>query len=350
MRYCSERPEAPHANSGLFFFYNLKDMINFHDDFLDVVDAREMKLAFHIAKYMGRNNFSFPSNETLCAKTGWSLNTIQKYKKQLESKDIIESFPRFKKDGSQTSNGYIIKTDMISVFVNLKGKGDQREVQNTPTQDLGTPPTQELGNEVLKELTKEYVEKPKASIDNFAKEVVYHLNEKTERSYRATTKKTKSVIGARKKEGYTLEDFKRVIDFKVMEWYGSTMEKYLRPETLFGTKFESYLQEADHLLNITTSDAGEYSDQYQAYLDWVKEHFPRLLARIQFLSKEEFFAYKRRKYLDHLSSISKNQERVCLENCHRQFSENGNIANSYGKVWNYHCFKIKAVLKASTAI
>ena len=49
---------------------------------------------------------------------------------------------------------------------------------------------------------------------------------------------------ARIKEGFTLEDFKRVIDWKVSKWIGTDMEQYLRPETLFGTKFESYLNEA----------------------------------------------------------------------------------------------------------
>ena len=39
----------------------------------------------------------------------------------------------------------------------------------------------------------------------------------------------------------TLEDFKTVIDKKYDEWYGTNMQQYLRPETLFGTKFESYL-------------------------------------------------------------------------------------------------------------
>jgi len=42
-------------------------------------------------------------------------------------------------------------------------------------------------------------------------------------------------------DGYKLEDFQTVISKKCAEWKGTDMEKYLRPETLFGTKFESYL-------------------------------------------------------------------------------------------------------------
>ena len=42
-------------------------------------------------------------------------------------------------------------------------------------------------------------------------------------------------------DGFTVDDFKAVIDKKAKEWKGTEMAQYLRPETLFGTKFESYL-------------------------------------------------------------------------------------------------------------
>ena len=45
-------------------------------------------------------------------------------------------------------------------------------------------------------------------------------------------------------EKYTIEDFKKVIDIKVSKWLNNPeMADYLRPDTLFGTKFESYLNE-----------------------------------------------------------------------------------------------------------
>ena len=44
-------------------------------------------------------------------------------------------------------------------------------------------------------------------------------------------------------EKYTVEDFYSVIDKKTAEWLNTEQEKYLRPETLFGTKFESYLNQ-----------------------------------------------------------------------------------------------------------
>lgn len=71
--------------------------------------------------------------------------------------------------------------------------------------------------------------------------IVDFLNEKAGTNYKSSSKKTQTCINARLAEGFTLDDFKNVIDKKCSEWLGTDMEKYLRPETLFGTKFEGYL-------------------------------------------------------------------------------------------------------------
>ena len=84
-------------------------------------------------------------------------------------------------------------------------------------------------------------------LNNIYSSVIDYLNEKTERTgkekYSSTSTKTQKLIKARLKEKYELEDFKIVIDKKCKEWLGTDMEKYLRPETLFGNKFESYLKQ-----------------------------------------------------------------------------------------------------------
>ena len=75
------------------------------------------------------------------------------------------------------------------------------------------------------------------------KEIVQYLNDKCGTRYRYQTKGTQEHINARLKEGYTVDDFKTVIDKKFEEWHGTDMEKFLRPETLFAGKFESYLNQ-----------------------------------------------------------------------------------------------------------
>lgn len=85
---------------------------------------------------------------------------------------------------------------------------------------------------------KEYIDNPYIPFS----EIVDYLNERAGTSYRNTSRKTRSLIHARVAEGYDLDDFKAVIDTMVSEWGNDPkMSAYLRPETLFGTKFESYL-------------------------------------------------------------------------------------------------------------
>src|SRR5690554_1052671 len=99
------------------------------------------------------------------------------------------------------------------------------------------------------------------------KEIIGYLNMRTGSQYRHTTKKTRELIRARWNEGFRLEDFKTVIDKKCVEWMGDAkMEKYLRPVTLFGTKFESYLNQ----LSV------ERKDKYQKQHDTKRELYQKL--------------------------------------------------------------------------
>ena len=75
-------------------------------------------------------------------------------------------------------------------------------------------------------------------------EVIDYLNQKTGKNFKSTSKATQRHIKARFADGFTLDDFKQVIDTKTSQWLkDKKMSAYLRPDTLFGTKFESYLNE-----------------------------------------------------------------------------------------------------------
>lgn len=74
-------------------------------------------------------------------------------------------------------------------------------------------------------------------------EIISYLNEKTERSFKSVESHKKN-IRARWNEGYRLDDFKKVIDNKCADWMrDDKMNKYLQPSTLFGTKFDQYLNQ-----------------------------------------------------------------------------------------------------------
>lgn len=86
-------------------------------------------------------------------------------------------------------------------------------------------------------------------------EIITYLNQPDTdepiRSFTKTSKSTRSKISARLKEGFTVDDFKDVIFYKYNQWVkkpvqfnnGVTSETYYRPDTLFSTNFENYLQE-----------------------------------------------------------------------------------------------------------
>lgn len=74
-------------------------------------------------------------------------------------------------------------------------------------------------------------------------DIVRYLNEHAGTQYKETSKTTCNVITARLNEGFSIDDFKVVIYKKCKEWCGTDMAKYLRPQTLFGTKFEAYLNQ-----------------------------------------------------------------------------------------------------------
>lgn len=120
-----------------------------------------------------------------------------------------------------------IDNSNLSSLVNANDKDDN---SNTKDYTKTTPKT-----------TKENILSGKPDGIPYS-EIVDYLNKKTGKKFKATTDKTKRLIKARFKEGFEVADFKQVVDNQTQAWLNSPKwSKYLRPETLFGPKFESYL-------------------------------------------------------------------------------------------------------------
>lgn len=103
------------------------------------------------------------------------------------------------------------------------------------------------GGRPKKEKTQKKPTKPKkADSDSDSEdiiintEVINYLNRVTNKKFRATNNRH---LIARVNEGYKFDDFKKVIDVKSSQWINTEHEKYLRPDTLFGSKFDGYLNE-----------------------------------------------------------------------------------------------------------
>lgn len=75
------------------------------------------------------------------------------------------------------------------------------------------------------------------------KEVISYLNLKAKKNFKVDTASHQKFIKARLKEGYVLENFKKVVDIMVAKWEGTEYEQYLQPQTLFGNKMDNYLNQ-----------------------------------------------------------------------------------------------------------
>ncbi len=156
-------------------------------------------------------------------KTNQRLKTLE-----LSIKEIQDNFPKFVKK--------IVNNKEYFMFDGFEEKTNYIPNKEIHGKSHGHP-------RVVVDKDKEK-EEDKDSVKLPFNEVVSYLNEKTGKSYRPTNTATQKHIKARFSDGFSLEDFKRVIDTKVSHWKNDgKMSLYLRPETLFGTKFESYLQE-----------------------------------------------------------------------------------------------------------
>ena len=185
------------------------------------------------------------ADETLSDNEGWfyqtvetieSITTLNRYKQDLAIDTLIEKGVLEKTHKGMPRKRYFrIDSEGLALLFAEGQRYSQSKVNDTVSRRSTT--SKELTNKELdKELNNTLVEQIPF------KEIIDYLNEKANRQYR-NVEANKKLIRARFNEGYTLEDFKTVIDKKVNEWTNTKWEKYLQPSTLFGTKFDQYLNQ-----------------------------------------------------------------------------------------------------------
>ena len=181
----------------------------------------------------------------------WSIATINRTVQSLLQKGyIIEG--NFNKSKYDKTRWFALNFEKLSelksiaiqydtgVFQN-ETRSTQNETHSTQNETTIPKTTTENTTEIDNILSFEEIEPQKDVIPY--QEIVDYLNLKAGTSYRHSTSSTQKLIRARWNEGFRLDDFKQVIDNMTAKWKGDPkMEQYLRPQTLFGTKFESYLQ------------------------------------------------------------------------------------------------------------
>ena len=174
------------------------------------------------------------------------LSTVRRAIENCEKKGLIIT-DNFNKAGFDKTKWYSIDYEMVDK--GMSKRVAQNEQTDCSKRANGVAQNEQTNTRDYSEITTEITtdNNSQAEPDGVAisvKTIVDYLNEKTDSHYKATTPKTKQLVQARLKEGFTVDDFKTVIDKKTATWLkDSKMNKYLRPLTLFGTKFEDYLNE-----------------------------------------------------------------------------------------------------------
>lgn len=181
----------------------------------------------------------------------WSTSTIKRTISNLEKSEVLISTEKFNKMGFDRTKWYRINYEKLRINPSCQNDTmngsicDNVSVQNDTTH--GVKMTQPITREYTENTSENTSERDfVVTADNSIvfESVISYLNQLAGTNYKHTTKKTQQLIRARYKEGFTVDDFKLVIDKKVATWSNDPkMMQYIRPETLFGTKFESYLNE-----------------------------------------------------------------------------------------------------------
>ena len=143
-----------------------------------------------------------------------------------------------------TNSNLIIKV-VRNKNVNIE-KNNEKSLKsiNEKTMKVVDENTVKLVNEKTIEKPLKSINKKTIKLNNdLIKIVIDYLNEKTSKKFTTKNKQTIVFINARVKDGYNEKDFKKVIDIKTSKWLNTDMSDYLRPQTLFSPKMESYLNE-----------------------------------------------------------------------------------------------------------
>lgn len=174
----------------------------------------------------------------------WSNATIRRTISSCEKQELV-FVGNYNRAGFDKTKWYAVNYETVEGMSKRIAQNEQTNESKRANGDAQNEQTNTIDyTETTSEITKDIMSSSDEHDHVPYKQIVDYLNEKTNSKYRHTTAKTKDLIKARWNEGFRLGEFKSVIDTKAAEWLNNNkMSKFLRPETLFGTKFESYLNQ-----------------------------------------------------------------------------------------------------------
>lgn len=177
------------------------------------------------------NVFQYYTNEQLMVDLNSSEKTIIKFKKELKDVGLLKEV----RQGNNLPNRiYISAVDGTVNSTVSELEILQSGTVNNTVSELEILQTNKTNNNEIDNNNN------KLSI---CKEVISYLNLKAKKNFKVDTASHQKFIKARLKEGYVLEDFKKVVDIMIAKWKGTEYEQYLQPQTLFGNKMDNYLNQ-----------------------------------------------------------------------------------------------------------
>ncbi|QXL48201.1 conserved phage C-terminal domain-containing protein [Lactobacillus johnsonii] len=200
----------------------------------------------------------FMSNAEMAKRLRVSQSTVKNYLDLLEERGYIVRKIIYKENSKQ-----IVGREITLGQSAVLGWGNALTEGRSIAKPRVGQPTDHKKNSIREQYKRTDKDIGQAEPDDIPyKEIIDYLNKKTGRRFPATAKRNREPIHARWREGYRLEDFKRVIDNKCFSWANDPkMSAYLRPTTLFSPKFSDYLNENNIPANATPYDLKDFENQ-----------------------------------------------------------------------------------------
>jgi len=198
----------------------------------------ELVVYLYLCRCGNNGGTAFPSYQNIADSCKIGKRTAIDAVKSLQEKKLLIKIVRPKDDGDNQTNIY-------EIVVPSKNAGDALASAGDALGGSAGDALASAGDAPNKELTyKEPLSYKEPLYIVPYSEIIDYLNEKAGTDYKFSGRETRKHIKARCNEGFRLDDFKKVIDIKVAEWQNDPhWSKFLRPQTLFGTKFEGYLNQ-----------------------------------------------------------------------------------------------------------
>ena len=192
-----------------------------------------------ISALCNERGYCWASNEYFAELYGVSRTSISKWISSLKECGYINVYMDYKNNKVET------RKIVLSCAESIDTNTDNNGTQNNPSTNIDNTE-----------------QKKEEKYTNEIAEIIDFLNYMTGSHYRYNSESTNKLIRSKLSNKFTVDDFKTVINNKCADWLGTDWAQYLRPQTLFGNKFEQYLNQICSVNSMHTIN--QFNNQQQS--------------------------------------------------------------------------------------